>query len=150
MIAAIVETLRGLMISDGFSTTRFLRRCRFDDWFRRRAISSRFPARAIAQFPGPQSAGLLIQRVAEGSPAASLGLRGGTVRATFEMGELLVGGDIVLEAAGTPFSDESGAFEKVHATVSALPPGAPLIVKVLRAGKVIELSIILPSSRVKR
>src|SRR5213593_389112 len=44
----------------------------------------------------PPGVGLLVQRVAVGSPAEQLGLRGGTTRATIADEELVVGGDIIL------------------------------------------------------
>jgi S1-C subfamily serine protease len=91
-------------------------------------------------FNVPQEAGLLVQRIAKGSPAELLGLRAGDARATFNDRELLVGGDIILTVAGYEISGDGTDFDKIHARLSALRPGSKLIVKVLRGGKVIELS----------
>lgn len=44
----------------------------------------------------PPGVGLLIQRVATGSPAELLGLKGGTTRASIGDEDLVVGGDIIL------------------------------------------------------
>jgi S1-C subfamily serine protease len=83
---------------------------------------------------------LLVQRIAKGSPAELLGLRAGNTRATFNDREILVGGDIILTVAGYEISGDGEDFDKIHARLSALRPGSKLIVKVLRGGKVIELS----------
>jgi serine protease Do len=91
-------------------------------------------------FNVPQEAGLLVQRIAKGSPAELFGLRAGNARATFSDREILVGGDIILTVAGYEISGDGADFDKIHARLSALRPGSKLIVKVLRGGKVIELS----------
>jgi S1-C subfamily serine protease len=51
----------------------------------------------------PQPAGLLIQRIAEGSPAVDWGMRAGTLRMAIGGQELLAGGDIILELGALPF-----------------------------------------------
>jgi S1-C subfamily serine protease len=43
---------------------------------------------------------LLVQRVAEGSPAARMGLRGGTLPVTIGQDSFVLGGDIVLAVEG--------------------------------------------------
>jgi len=91
-------------------------------------------------FNVPQEAGLLVQRIAKGSPAELLGLRAGNARATFSDREILVGGDTILTVAGYEISGDGADFDKIHARLSALRPGSKLIVKVLREGKAIELS----------
>ncbi|HEY7182921.1 MAG TPA: trypsin-like peptidase domain-containing protein [Blastocatellia bacterium] len=91
-------------------------------------------------FNTPQEAGLLVQRIAKGSPAEHLGLRAGNTLATIGDHEILVGGDIILSVAGYEISGDGSDFDKIHARLSALRPGSELIVKVLRGGKVIELS----------
>ena len=91
-------------------------------------------------FNVPQEAGLLVQRIAKGSPAELLGLRAGNARATFNDRDILVGGDIILTVAGYEISGDGADFDKIHDRLSALRPGSKLIVKVLRGGKVVELS----------
>lgn len=52
-----------------------------------------------------QPAGLLVQRIADNSPAAAIRLIGGTYKAAIAGGEMQVGGDIILavgEIAVTP------------------------------------------------
>jgi serine protease Do len=84
----------------------------------------------------PQPAGLLIQRVAEGSPAAAMGLRAGTVRAAIGDEELLVGGDIVLSVAGIAVADDGAVFDHMQ---RALADSGSVEVTVLRVGTVITL-----------
>jgi S1-C subfamily serine protease len=91
-------------------------------------------------FNVPQEAGLLVQRIAKDSPTELLGLRAGNACATISDREILVGGDIILIVAGYEISGDGSDFDRIHARLSALRPGGKLIVKVLRGGKVVELS----------
>jgi serine protease Do len=84
----------------------------------------------------PQPAGLLIQHVAEGSPAAAMGLRPSTVRAAIGDEQLLVGGDIVLSVAGIAVADDDAVFDRMQRALAG--PGA-VEVTVLRAGKIATL-----------
>jgi serine protease Do len=90
-------------------------------------------------FNVPQEAGLMVQSVAEKSPAERLGLRGGRVHATFGNTSLLVGGDIILTVADYKISGDDD-FDKLHAKLSMLQAGTKLLVRVLRGGKIVELS----------
>ncbi len=90
-------------------------------------------------FNVPQEAGLMVQSVAEKSPAERLGLRGGRVHATFGNTSLLVGGDIILSVADYKISGEDD-FDKLHARLSSLQAGSKLVVRVLRGGKIVDLS----------
>ena len=51
-------------------------------------------------FNVPQSTGILVQRVAAGSPAERSGLRPGTLKATIDGQTFVVGGDIILSIGG--------------------------------------------------
>jgi S1-C subfamily serine protease len=88
-------------------------------------------------FNVPQPYGVLVQRIAEGSPAARIGLRGGKFRAKIGDEELLVGGDIILEVGGIPVAPD--AYKKTQAYFLQLQPGDEIVVKVLREGKVMDL-----------
>ena len=92
----------------------------------------------------PQPAGFLVERVAGGSPGAQLGLHPGSFRVTIEGEAVLLGGDVVLEVLGIPLVDEA-ALEKVPAALARLSTGDLLKVKVLRGGKVMELSTRIPA-----
>jgi S1-C subfamily serine protease len=91
-------------------------------------------------FNVPQPAGLLIQRVADGSPAADVGLRAGTMRATIAGEPLLVGGDIVLAVAGIAVADDDAVFDRIQGVLSRVRPGDTVGVTVLRAGKIVALT----------
>jgi serine protease Do len=92
----------------------------------------------------PQTAGFLVERVAGGSPGSQLGLHPGSFRVTIEGETVLLGGDVVLEVLGIPIVDEAG-LEKVPAALARLSSGDLITVKVLRGGKVMELSSRIPS-----
>ncbi|MBI4638785.1 MAG: trypsin-like peptidase domain-containing protein [Candidatus Rokubacteria bacterium] len=86
----------------------------------------------------PQPVGLLVQRVAERSPAALVGLRGGTMRATIEGQALIVGGDVILAVDGIPVESRA-TYERMQERLSRLPSGAPVTVTVLREGRQLQL-----------
>lgn len=86
----------------------------------------------------PQPEGVLVQAVAERSPAAHLGLRGGAFRARIADIEFVVGGDVILEVMGISIGEE-GSEEAIRERLGALESGDEMTVKVLRGGQVIEL-----------
>jgi S1-C subfamily serine protease len=86
----------------------------------------------------PQPAGFLVERVAEGSPGARLGLRSGTLRIAVEGEPVLLGGDVVLEVLGLPVGSDA-ALDRIAAALGRLRPGDSLTVKVLRGGKLLDL-----------
>ena len=53
-----------------------------------------------ALFNLPQNAGLMVTRVVINSPAHDMGLKGGTIQATINDEDLLLGGDIILAVNG--------------------------------------------------
>lgn len=91
-------------------------------------------------FNVPQAAGLLVMRAAENSPASDLGLLAGTVRADIGGEELIVGGDIILEVAGVPIVEDLSTMSEILAVLTKLQPGEKYSMKVLRWGKVVELT----------
>jgi S1-C subfamily serine protease len=91
-------------------------------------------------FNVPQPAGLLVQRIAESSPAVDVGLRPGGLRLTVAGQELLAGGDIILEVGGIAVSADGASFDRMYGYLTSLKPGDAIQVRVLRDGKVIALS----------
>ncbi len=91
-------------------------------------------------FNVPQATAILVQRVAEKSPAAKAGLRPGTYRAVIEDEEILLGGDVILGAMGIPLS-ETKAYDKIYTLLSGLKPGESATVTVLRDGERKTLSV---------
>lgn len=90
----------------------------------------------------PQETGLLVQRVAAGSPGARLGLRPGYLPAKIGERELLLGGDIILDVDGIAVGTfKSYLALREHFAKSKI--GQTVVVKVLRHGEVIELSMVL-------
>lgn len=88
----------------------------------------------------PQPAGLLIQRIAEGSPAVDWGIRAGTLRISVAGQELLAGGDIILVLGGIEVSADAASFDRIYGYLTNLKPGDMVAVRVLRDGKVVTLS----------
>ncbi len=92
----------------------------------------------------PQSEGMLVLRVAENSPASKAGLEGGTVSAVIEGQSVILGGDIVLDVMGIPIGEE-GARDRIQAELKRRQELGQLVkLTVLRGGKRVELSTVLP------
>jgi S1-C subfamily serine protease len=90
----------------------------------------------------PPGEGILVQHVAKGSPAALIGLRGGTTRATIKGEDLVLGGDIVLAVQGISISTTN--YEDIREILSRVHPGDIIRVKILRGGEQLELKAINP------
>jgi len=88
----------------------------------------------------PQPAGFLVQRVAEGSPGWSLGIRPGTIRASIAGSDLLLGGDIILSINGIEILEGEASFDRIYDSLNNLKLGERVVMRVLRAGQVVELS----------
>jgi serine protease Do len=91
----------------------------------------------------PQPSGLLVQRVADGSAAAVIGIRGGTTKATVAGTDLILGGDIILESLGITMVDEASR-QRIRDALAQLKSGDPIQVKVFREGSVVELKGRMP------
>ncbi len=93
-------------------------------------------ARAF-QIPEGRS-GFLLQRVAKGSPADRLGLVGGSIPVTVGETQILIGGDILLEAMGQRLdTPEIGL--AVLSSLKDVTPATRVSAVVLRAGKALKL-----------
>jgi len=86
----------------------------------------------------PQPAGLLVEAIADRSPATHLGLQGGTIPLTLEGETIVLGGDILLQVMGYTVGEE-GSDKAIGEAMRGLRDGDEMIVKVLRGGQVIEL-----------
>jgi S1-C subfamily serine protease len=89
----------------------------------------------------PQGVGILVQRVAEGSPAHRMGLQPGTVKAEIDGQPIVLGGDIILEIQGLRLDDPE-AIERIKALLRTLSPGEEIKVTVLRGGRRMELATV--------
>ena len=92
---------------------------------------------AIFNVPAP--AGFLVKTVAQGSMASNMGVNGGNRIVTIDGQSIALGGDIILSVADIPVVSEDN-IEQIRNTLASAPVGAPFTMKVLRAGKVIELA----------
>lgn len=99
------------------------------------------PAAAILNLPQP--VGLLVQRIAPGSPADRMGLRPGMFRAEIEGEEILLGGDIILAVGGIRLSDEKGP-SRILDLMRTMRQGEKLEVTVLRAGRLYDMEYVIP------
>ena len=99
----------------------------------------------------PQAAGVLVQRIGDGSIGSHLGLNPGTLRVTVQGTDVLLGGDVILSVNNIPVIDPSSTqslgnltsdvnYERIYNNVSTLKPGDPLVVTVFREGKVLKLA----------
>lgn len=88
----------------------------------------------------PQDAGMLVLQVAEGSPAARLGLHAGTTPVQIGEARLILGGDIILEVMGIPIRADTGNYRRIRERLLTLKQGETVTVKVLRAGRIVKLS----------
>ena len=87
----------------------------------------------------PQQSALLVQRVHRNSLAHQAGLRGGTESIVFRGKKVLVGGDIILEIEET-VCDCTKSFMHIRESLNLLVDGQAVKVKILRRGKIVELS----------
>ncbi|WP_282117144.1 S1C family serine protease [Cellulophaga baltica] len=87
----------------------------------------------------PQKNGLLVQRVVSSSPYGKLGLRGGNVKATIDKNDILLGGDIILAINGIRFEMTDETLKKIGDYAASVKPEDPIVLEVLREGKIISL-----------
>ena len=91
-----------------------------------------------AAFNVPQPMGLLVQQIADNSPAARLWIQPGEIKSQIGLSEVFLGGDIILEVVGIEVSE--GCYQKIVSRLSQMKPGDTITVKVLRAGRILRLS----------
>jgi S1-C subfamily serine protease len=91
----------------------------------------------------PQSAGLLLQRVAIGSPVYKAGLRGGSIKAVINEKSIVLGGDIILSVDGIQVAGKESRVE-IRKRLREISKGEQVTVSVLSAGKVLDLSVYFP------
>lgn len=98
------------------------------------------PPPVAAIFNVPQRSGLLVERVLAGSSADKAGLKGGIARVDLQGQTLWVGGDVILKILNV-VCESPHDFVTIKDRIEALEPGSKVSLKVLRAGKVVELSV---------
>lgn len=88
-------------------------------------------------FNVPQPEGILVQRVASGSPADRAMLKGGTLKASIEGHSLLLGGDIILKALGITVTQKT--LGTIIERASELEIGDEITITILRGGQILNL-----------
>jgi len=88
----------------------------------------------------PHGSGLLVQRVAEKSPGALMGLKPGSMLIQLGQEEILIGGDVVVEINDIRIVEDQAIMGKIKESISTLPKGGTIKIKVLRGGEVMALS----------
>jgi serine protease Do len=102
-------------------------------------LLTREVARAF-NLPSRFESGLLVQRVALGSLADQIGVRGGTMAAAFGDEELLLGGDVILAVEGIGIGGPE-AYERIRQRMIELrAAGGTVHVTLLRGGETLELA----------
>jgi serine protease Do len=92
----------------------------------------------------PQSAGYLVKTVAKGSPAWKAGIQGGDRVARINGEDLVVRGDIILAIAGIDFGPGDVVLKQIRERLEQVRSGDALPLKILRAGKVLEITARVP------
>ena len=88
----------------------------------------------------PPGGGILVEGVAIGSMAESLGLRPSTIPISILDREIVIGGDIILSVQGIPVGAQLEGLESILQAMAALQSGESLTVTVLREGRQVKLS----------
>jgi serine protease Do len=87
--------------------------------------------------------GFLVKSVAKGSPGDEAGLQGGTKVVTVGGEPYVLGGDIILSIEGIP-ADSAASMMKIRDLLATLKPGSQLTATILRKGRVIDLTGVVP------
>ena len=86
-----------------------------------------------------QPAGLLVQRVAEGSIAWRYGIRPGTLRANVEGEEIVIGGDIILRVNNIAVQNDA-SYDQIYESIGSKKPEEGLVITILREGQILKLA----------
>ena len=98
----------------------------------------------------PQAAGFLVTSVAKDSLADRMGLIGGEVEAVIDNENLLIGGDVILKINGSAITIDRRAYRSVFSNLARSNAGSTIHCTILRAGKIVELTLSGPNSVTKR
>jgi serine protease Do len=93
---------------------------------------------ALAEIFNVPNGGYMVKTVAKGSPAWSAGVHGGDRTAIIDGQEIVVRGDVILDVVGIPVRTEDD-MPKIRKKLGDMNSGDSFPIRVLRAGKVIDL-----------
>ncbi len=88
----------------------------------------------------PQNSGLLVQRIVAGSWGDKMGLKGGDIKASIGKQKMILGGDIILSINNIEFDMKDDSLLKIGEMATNLSESSTIAMKVLRDGKIINLS----------
>ncbi len=131
----------GLGFAAGINLAKDILNEKSSRWFGTDGILLNEKMAAMLNVPG--KGGLLIQRVVATSPAGNVGIKGGSIIAKIDGKEIILGGDIITEINGIKLISEI-ELEKISNSLNETPKGSSVKIKLLRAGKEIEVSILKP------
>ena len=90
------------------------------------------------ELPADQE-GILVQQVERGSPAHSVGIKGGYMPLEFAGKQVLAGGDVILAIDGTALTD----VETLQETLSQFEAGDEITLRLLREAEEIDVDVTL-------
>ncbi|MES9939511.1 MAG: trypsin-like peptidase domain-containing protein [Candidatus Thiodiazotropha sp. 6PLUC2] len=144
-IVSHIESTSGGNQGIGFAVTsntaRRLMLERSNFWSGLNAISITPDIAKAINFPLEQ--GVLVQKIADGSAADRLGLREGSVPATIDGQELLLGGDIIVSVAGIPL-DSQNSLQAIRGKIDQYKKGQSINIQIYRKGMLAVLNLKKP------
>ena len=84
------------------------------------------------------------------SLAEQMGLVGGQVESMLDNELLLIGGDVILKINGSVVSADRRAYRSLFSNIARSNAGSMVHCTVLRAGKILDLSLKIPTSQAAR
>jgi S1-C subfamily serine protease len=93
----------------------------------------------------PQPAGFLVTKVDKDSFAEKVGLVGGQLDSTIDEQRLMIGGDVILGINGEIVGSDRRAYRTMIAKLSSFKHRDVVRFKILRSGKVLDLSLTVPA-----
>lgn len=142
-IASYIATTSGGSQGLGFAVpSNVVRKRLFENPLPWLGLSLRhLPAEVCALFNWPYSEVMLVERVAEGSPAEKAGLKGGVVDSLIGGNPVALGGDVIVQVNGLPAGDTAA----IGAALAKAKEGDTIHYTVMRAGKLVEVDVAVPA-----
>lgn len=101
----------------------------------------------------PQPAGILVERIGEGSIGSRLGINPGTFKVTIQGADILLGGDVILsvndieikpasapDGLGFNWTTSDESYNSIYNKIAGLKPGDLVAVKIFRGGRAVTLT----------
>lgn len=141
-IASFILSTSGGSMGLGFVVpSNTVRRRLFEQALPYVGVSLRYITRDVAEvFNWTAESGFLVEKVRPNSLAAKAGLRGGVVTAKVSDGEIILGGDLILQVNGQDTSKP----EVIGTMLRGLKAGDVLTYDLLRGGKLMQVKMTIP------